>query len=128
MVSLPLGLDHGAGPGGGWLPNDLKLAGQCFGYSPPRVTQTQGDGVASAIAHADDETSLDLQTVAVVAPTAQVRLVQTTLDGLLDGFSRALGDSGGVPDVVSLSFGGCALAENRGLPADTAVSNAVCWR
>jgi kumamolisin len=54
-----------------------------------------------------------------------VRLVQTTLDGLLDGFSRALGDSGGVPDVVSLSFGGCALAENRGLPADTAVSNAV---
>ncbi len=78
------------------------------------MTQTQGDGVASAIAHADDETSLDLQTVAVVAPTAQVRLVQTT--------------RGGVPDVVSLSFGGCALAENRGLPADTAVSNAVCWR
>jgi hypothetical protein len=43
--------------GGGWLPNDLKLAGQCFGYSPPSITQTQGDGVATSIAHADDETS-----------------------------------------------------------------------
>jgi subtilase family serine protease len=110
--------------GGGWLPNDLELAGRCFGYTPPTITQTQGDGVATAIAHADDETSLDLQTVAAVAPTAQVRLVQTNLAGLLDGFSRALGD-GGVPDVISLSFGGCALAENRGAPAYTAVINAV---
>src|SRR6266511_2122483 len=111
--------------GGGWLANDLKLAGQCFGYFPPKVTQTQGDGVAAPIGHADDETSLDLQTVAAVAPTAQVRLVQSTLNGVLDGFSRAVGDSGGVPDVVSVSFGGCALAENRGLPAYTAVINAV---
>ena len=111
--------------GGGWLPNDLKLAGQCFGYSPPKVTQTQGDGVVTAIAHADDETSLDLQTAAAVAPGAQVRLVQSTLGGLLDGFSRALGDGRGVPDVVSLSFGGCAFAENRGLPGYTAVINAV---
>jgi subtilase family serine protease len=111
--------------GGGWLPNDLKLAGQCFGYSPPSITQTQGDGVATSIAHADGETSLDLQTVAAVAPGAQVRLVQTTLAALLDGFSRALGDSGGVPDVISLSFGGCAFAENRGLPAYTSVINAV---
>jgi subtilase family serine protease len=111
--------------GGGWLPNDLALAGQCFGYAPPNIAQTQGDGVATPIGHADDETSLDLQTVAAVAPTAQVRLVQTTLDGLLDGFSRALGDPGGVPDVVSLSFGGCALAENRDLPAYTAVINAA---
>jgi subtilase family serine protease len=111
--------------GGGWLPNDLQLAGQCFGYPPPNITQTQGDGVATAITHADDETSLDLQTAAAVAPGAQVRLVQTTLAGLLDGFSRALGDSGGVPDVISLSFGGCAFAENRGLPAYTAVINAV---
>jgi subtilase family serine protease len=51
--------------------------------------------------------------------------VQTTLGGLLDGFSRALGDPRGVPDVISLSFGGCALAENRGLPAYTSVINAV---
>jgi subtilase family serine protease len=111
--------------GGGWLPGDLELAGQCFGYSPPNITQTQGDGVATAIAHADDETSLDLQTAAAVAPGAQVRLVQTTLAGLLDGFSRALGDGSGVPDAISLSFGDCAFAENRGLPAYTSVINAV---
>jgi hypothetical protein len=97
--------------GGGWSPDDLELAGQCFGYALPSVSQTQGDGVAAAIAQADDETSLDLQTAAAVAPGTQVRLVQATLGGILDGFSRALGDGRGVPDVISLSFGGCALAE-----------------
>jgi subtilase family serine protease len=111
--------------GGGWLPSDLELAGQCFGYAPPSVSQTQGDGVPAGIAQADDETSLDLQTAAAVAPGAQVRLVQATLGGILDGFSRALGDGRGVPDVISVSFGGCALAENRDLPAYTAVINAV---
>jgi subtilase family serine protease len=111
--------------GSGWLPSDLELAGQCFGYAPPNVTQTQGDGVAAAIAQADDETSLDLQTAAAVAPGAQVRLVQATVGGILDGFSRALGDGRGVPDVISLSFGGCAFAESRDLPAYTAVIDAV---
>ena len=111
--------------GGGWLPSDLKLAGQCFGYTPPKVTQTQGDGVPAVIAHADDETSLDVQTVAAVAPRSQMRLVQTNPDDLLDGFSRALGDPRGVPDVISLSYGGCALAEYRAAPAYTSVINAV---
>jgi subtilase family serine protease len=111
--------------GGGWLPDDLERAGQCFGYSPPNVTQAQGDGVAAAIANADGETSLDLQTAAAVAPGAQLRLVQSTRAGILDGFSRAVGDSGGLPDVISLSYGGCAFAENRGAPAYTAVINAV---
>ena len=111
--------------GGGWLSHDLKLAGQCFGYSPPKVTRTQGDGVATAIDHADDETSLDLQTVAAVAPKAQVRVVQTTPDGVLDGFSRAVGDSRGPPDVISMSYGGCAFAENRSLPRFTSALDAV---
>jgi hypothetical protein len=84
--------------GGGWLSNDLGLAGQCFGYSPPKVTQTQGDGVASAIANADGETSLDLQTAAAVAPEAQLRVVQSTRAGILDGFSRAVGDPRGLPE------------------------------
>jgi subtilase family serine protease len=111
--------------GGGWLPHDLELAGQCFGYAPPDVTQTQGDGVAAAIANADGETSLDLQTAAAVAPGAQLRLVQSASAGILDGFSRAVGDSRGRPDVISLSYGGCALAENRGAPGYTAVIDAV---
>jgi hypothetical protein len=111
--------------GGGWLPNDLTLAGQCFGYPPPTISQTQGDGVPTAIANADGETSLDLQTVAAVAPAAQIRLVQTTLAGILDGFSRAVGDSRGVPDVVSLSYGGCALAENQAAPGYISVINSV---
>ena len=87
--------------GGGWLSHDLKLAGQCFGYSPPKVTRTQGDGVATAIDHADDETSLDLQTVAAVAPKAQVRVVQTTPDGVLDGFSRGGGRRVAAPPTSS---------------------------
>jgi subtilase family serine protease len=111
--------------GGGWLSSDLGLAGQCFGYSPPNVTQTEGDGVASAIANADGETSLDLQTAAAVAPEAQLRVVQSTRAGILDGFSRAVGDPRGLPDVISLSYGGCALAENRTVPRYTAVIDAV---
>jgi subtilase family serine protease len=111
--------------GGGWLPNDLELAGRCFGYSPPDVTQHQGDGVATAIANADGETSLDLQTAAAVAPGEQLRVVQSTRAGILDGFSRALGDPRGLPDVLSLSYGGCALAENRGAPRYTAAIDAV---
>jgi len=111
--------------GGGWLPNDLELAGQCFGYSPPQVTQTQGDGVATAIDNADGETSLDLQTAAAVAPGAELRLVQSASGGVLDGFSRAVGDTRGLPDVISLSYGECAIAENRAAPGYTSVINAV---
>ena len=113
--------------GGGWLPSDLKLAGKCFGYSPPRVEQVQGDGVPTAINNADPETSLDLQTAAAVAPKAQFRLVQTIPGGggILDGFSRALSNPGGVPDVISLSYGGCALAENTTATAFTSAIDAV---
>jgi subtilase family serine protease len=113
--------------GGGWLPSDLKLAGQCFGYSPPQVDQMQGDGVATAIGNADSETSLDLQTAAAVAPGAQLRLVQSTPGGggILDGFSRALGGVSGLPDVISLSYGGCAIEENTATPAFTTVIDAV---
>jgi subtilase family serine protease len=111
--------------GGGWLPHDLSLAGQCFGYSPPSVAQTQGDGVATAIDNADDETSLDLQTATAVAPTAQLRLVQTTVGGILDAFSRAVGDPRGLPDVISLSYGECAYAENRLAPQYTSVVDGV---
>lgn len=111
--------------GGGWSSEDLQLAGQCFGYSPPTVTQSQGDGVGSAISNADPETSLDLQTAVAVAPGAQMRLVQTTPSGLLDGFSRAVGGSDHAPDVISLSYGSCALSEKQASPGYVAVTDDV---
>jgi subtilase family serine protease len=111
--------------GGGWLPHDLAQAGRCFGYSPAQVTQTQGDGVPTAIDNADDETSLDLQTALAVAPGAQLRLVQSTLGGVLDAFSRAVADPHGLPDVISLSYGGCALAETIGAPHYVSVTDGV---
>ena len=111
--------------GDGWRAGDLALAGECFGYAPPHVTQMQGDGVAAPINSPGTETPLDLQTIAAVAPNAQMRVVQTTPADLLDGFSRALADPSGLPDVISLSFGGCAFAENRDEPQYTAVINAV---
>jgi subtilase family serine protease len=113
--------------GGGWLSNDLKLAGQCFGYSPPHVSQIQGDGIVTAIKNADPETSLDLQTTVAVAPSAQFRLVQSSpgAGGILDAFSRALGGWSGLPDVISLSYGRCGIAEDIALPALTSVLDAV---
>jgi kumamolisin len=113
--------------GGGWLPGDLNAAAQCFGYTAPPIAQTQGDGVASAIANASGETSLDLQTAAAVIPTAQLRLVQTTAGGggMLDAFSRAVSDPSGPPDVVSLSYGGCLVAENEEAPAYVATTDSV---
>lgn len=111
--------------GGGWLQSDLKQAGQCFGYTPPAVSQAQADGVPAAIKHADDETSLDVQTVAAVAPGAQLRLVQTTPSDMIDAFSRAVAGWSTVPDVISLSYGGCALAENTTAPAYAATLKAL---
>ena len=94
---------------------------------PAASGQTQGDGVATTIQNADPETSLDLQTAATVAPEAQFRLVQATPagGGILDGFSRALSGPDGIPDVISLSYGGCAIEENTAAPAFTSVIDAV---
>jgi subtilase family serine protease len=111
--------------GGGWLANDLEIAAECFGYTAPKVSQTQGDGVVTAIENADPETSLDLQTVSAIVPNAHLRLVQSTDGGLLDAFSRAVGDPAGLPDVISLSYGGCALAENQQEPAYTSAIDSV---
>jgi kumamolisin len=113
--------------GGGWLPADLKLAAECFGYAVPPIAQTQGDGVVTAIGKASGETSLDLQTVAAVAPAGRLRLVQTTAGsgGLLDGFSRALGGPGGAPDAISVSYGGCLVSENEAAPAYIATTDSV---
>jgi subtilase family serine protease len=113
--------------GGGWLPSDLNLAAQCFGYTVPPIAQIQGDGVATAIASASGETSLDLQTAAAVAPAARLRLIQSTPGGggILDALSRALADPSGPPDVISLSYGGCLVAENEAAPHYIATTDSV---
>jgi subtilase family serine protease len=113
--------------GGGWNPSDLRAAGACFGYGAVHVSQSQGDGVPSPIENADSETSLDLQTTAAVAPKAAIRLIQTS-DGpaaLLDGFSRALAEPGGPPDVVTLSYGGCGVADAVGASTFVTITNGV---
>jgi subtilase family serine protease len=113
--------------GGGWKPSDLRSAGACFGYGSVHVTQTQGDGVPTPIRNADPETSLDLQTTAAVAPKAAIHLIQTS-DGpaaLLDGFSRALADPHGPPDVVSLSYGGCGVADAISASSFVTITNEV---
>ncbi|XVU26745.1 S53 family peptidase [Actinoplanes sp. CA-054009] len=104
--------------GGGWSDQDLATAAACWGYAKPAVAQSQGDGVPTAITNVDPETALDLQTVASVAPNAQLRLVQTTnaAGSLLDAFSRAIGDPNGLPDVMTVSYGGCAIAEEKAEP------------
>ncbi|MEV0789550.1 S53 family peptidase [Kribbella sp. NPDC050459] len=113
--------------GGGWSDQDLALAGQCWGYAPPAVAQSQGDGVPTRITNVDDETSLDLQTVAAVVPGGQLRLVQTTNGdaAFLDGFSRAIADPKGQPDVLTVSYGGCAIAEQDADPGYVKVVDSV---
>jgi subtilase family serine protease len=113
--------------GGGWNPSDLQSAEACFGYGSVHVTQSQGDGVASPIKSTDAETSLDLQTTAAVAPKASIHLIQAS-DGpasLLDGFSRALGEPGGTPDVATLSYGGCGVADAIAANTYVTITNEV---
>jgi subtilase family serine protease len=113
--------------GGGWKASDLRAAAACFGYDPGHVTQSQGDGVPRPIRSVDPETSLDLQTIAAVAPKAKIDLIQTS-DGpaaLLDGFSRALADPHGTPDVISLSYGGCGVADAINASKYVTITNEV---
>jgi subtilase family serine protease len=137
QVRTAYGLDELAAPskqpvvtvldlGGGWLSSDLAAAAACFGFAAPTVVQHQGDGVPTAIANADDETSLDLQTVSAAVPDARVTLVQTTDGGgsMLDGFARTL-DQDPLPDVVSVSYGACAIADRADAPAYVKAVDAV---
>ena len=87
----------------------------------------EGDGVATPIKSTDPETSLDLQTTAAVAPKASIHLIQAS-DGpasLLDGFSRALGQPGGPPDVATLSYGGCGVADAISASTYVTITNEV---
>lgn len=104
--------------GGGFSTQDLADFAECFGVRAPEVEITLGTGNPTRIVSYSGETHLDLQTVAgVLVNSPRVHLVQAVNDqfnvGIIDGFARALASPRGVPDAVSLSYGGCELGETE---------------
>ncbi len=102
--------------GGGFSTQDLADFAECFGVRAPAVDITLGTGNPTRIVSYSAETHLDLQTVTgVLVNSPRVQLVQAVNDdfnvGIIDGFSRALASPRGVPDAVSLSYGGCELGD-----------------
>jgi subtilase family serine protease len=106
--------------GGGFSDADLKDAAVCFGYRAPDVDLVLGDGIPSPIVSDSAETHLDLQTVSgVLRDATRIRLVQTVNDNdsMVDAYARALrANTAGTlsPDVISLSYGACEVADTRG--------------
>jgi kumamolisin len=99
---------------GGFSTQDLAGYAECFGVRAPQVDITLGTGSPTRIVSYSGETHLDLQTVTgVLVNSPRVELVQAINDGynagIIDGFSRALASPRGIPDAVSLSYGGCEL-------------------
>ncbi len=100
--------------GGGFSTQDLADYAECFGVRAPQVDITLGTGNPTRIVSYSGETHLDLQTVTgVLANSPRINLVQAVNDpfltGMIDGFARALSSARGIPDAVSLSYGGCEL-------------------
>jgi subtilase family serine protease len=102
--------------GGGYSLSDLWLADQCFGYPQPIIDVQTGDGLTGQLRNNNDETELDLQTVAAFAPGATIQLVEATNGptSLLDATSRMLGNPRGFPDYASISYAQCAVQESQG--------------
>lgn len=100
--------------GGGFSTEELGDYAECFGVQAPQVDVILGTGNPARIVSFSEETHLDLQTVTgVLGNSPRVELVQAVNDdyyaGMVDGFSRALASTRGVPDAVSLSYGGCEV-------------------
>jgi subtilase family serine protease len=102
--------------GGGYSPSDIWLADRCFGYPQPTIDVHTGDGVSGQIRNNNDETELDLQTVAAFAPGSTIQLIEATNGpaSLLDATSRMFANPHGLPDYASISYGQCAVQESQG--------------
>jgi subtilase family serine protease len=110
---------------GGFLQSDLQNSANCFGYRAPTIDIRRGTGVNHPFVNVDDETSLDLQTVAWTLKNAKaIRLVEVTngATSFLDGYSRALTDPRGAPAAISLSYGECDFA-GTGQPGSRATES-----
>ena len=98
--------------GGGFSDQDLAQAAECFGYNKPDVRITLGTGVPSPFVNVNDETTLDVQTVASTLKNAtSIQLVQASGylvgdAGMADAYTRALTTSPR-PNAVTLSYGDC---------------------
>lgn len=101
--------------GGGYDPDDLALAAECFGHAQPLIDVQRGTGVPEPFRNASDETHLDLITASAVVPGAEsIKLLQAVgpLTGLTDAIALSLNHDGTgavSPDVVSVSYGTCEL-------------------
>jgi kumamolisin len=102
--------------GGGFSENDIEGAAKCFGYTPPSVEIHTGDGITDTIINNNDETELDLQTMAAFVPGATIQLIEDTNGpaSLLDALARMGGDPQGFSDGASISYGQCAIQESNG--------------
>lgn len=107
--------------GGGFSDDDLTQAAACNGYDKPAVRITTGTGVPSPFVNVDDETTLDVQTVAGTLRSADViQMVQASGANelsatLADAYSRALATIP-KPHSITLSYGFCEpLIAGRGL-------------
>ena len=110
--------------GGGFKESDVEAAAECFGYAPPKIEVQTGDGVSGRIVNNNDETQLDLQTMAAIVPGGTIELIETANGSasLLDAVSRMYGDANGPPDAASISYGWCAVTEEE---ANHALVNAI---
>jgi subtilase family serine protease len=102
--------------GGGYSESDVRRAARCFGYAAPRIEVQTGDGIGEPIRNNNDETELDLQTIAAFAPGSTIQLDEATNGpaSMLDAVSRMLGNPNGFPDYASISYGQCAVQESQG--------------
>lgn len=97
--------------GGGYLPGDIELAAECFGYTQPEIKVVTGTGVPQPFVNAAIETHLDLITASSVLPLAEAITLLQVSDSYVaftDAFARML-DGDQVPDAVSMSYGVCEL-------------------
>ena len=62
--------------GGGYSDSDLKRAARCFRYAAPTIDAQTGDGLSGQIRNNNDETELDLQTIAAFAPGSTIQLIE----------------------------------------------------
>ena len=98
--------------GGGFSDQDLTQAAECFGYNKPNVQITLGTGVPSPFVNVDDETTLDVQTVASTLKNAtSIQMVQASGylvgdAGMTDAYTKAL-TTWPRPNAITLSYGDC---------------------